>query len=176
MNLPLRYRIDNIILLMATPWTNPVSLLALLVWVINTWKAQYTQCRRKQRWFWPALPKTISITHNGQRSAMQILEKIRQYGISPHIYKVQFDTLDKRIILHFSVLVPGTQHWMADVVLRWFAKGDYVINSPSVTDKKRGNSASYAAHTTPWRPWGVRAKARSFDQAIGDFLFGWALK
>jgi hypothetical protein len=135
----------------------PFVWLACIQWTLTTWYAQWRNCQRKRKPFRPQMPNKITtLVTSGVPAADSLL--LRQWGISNQM--TAFWWIDRNTIER-NILVSAQQFDFADAILH--QDGAVIV---SKAGGKRG------AHFTT--PWGVGAKARSFDERInhmiGDFL------
>lgn len=173
--LPLQCQIDNAIMACAAliTWTATVQ------WTINTWRAEYRTWKRNgsKGVFMPTMPRRMKVfNYLAGESCAMIRHRLVEYGISVQLQSLRFDLWPDGggVGLHCSFLVPGPQAYMADVILRQHAAA-YAVTSASVR-RKKSDSAAYAANNpTPWRPWGVPAKPRSWDEAVTEALWSWIM-
>jgi hypothetical protein len=172
-SLPITFRLDNAFL--SCSW--PLVALATAQWTANTWRAQYRTWRRNggKGAFVPAMPRKMQVlNYMIGESCASIRQRIRDYGVSSQLLMLTWDLWPDGmgVGLNCDFLVPGPQAWMADVILRWGEGDTYAIMTPPVYDRERGSSVAYAARSQPWQPWGVPAKARSWDETICNMIFG----
>lgn len=134
----------------------PVILLAATQWMITTWLAQWRYARRRGRRFWPRLPhKLVVLTSDGRAVDTDIT--LRQWGISCQEWGMQWVNVDGAVYLERSLLVAEAQWEMADAIL--FQHGFIVASEP-------GGKRAYQFT----QPWGVTAKARSFDEGLNAMI------
>ena len=152
---------------MACAW--PILLIAQVQWTINTWRAQYRTWVKHGRKgvFVPAMPRKISIDNYlvGWSCAM-IAELLKLHGVSCQVGSLAWDVWPNGagLLLHFDLMVPGPMFDMADALL-WQYRGSYYVTSAG----GRSRGAKFTQR------WGVRAKDRSFDEALTSLLFGWIM-
>lgn len=159
---------DNFLSGVCHPFINPLSAFAVIQYSVNCYRA----AKRKTLTI-PVVKLDIINTMNGESCAL-IESRLWKYGVSTQIWMCGPWMMDGEYpVLNHSFLVPKTQAWMADVVLRWFEGNGYKVTSQPVFSKRGGWSHEYAATHAPWKPWGVEAKPRSFQMWIGTLLFGW---
>ena len=161
--LPKKYEFENFMLAMSMP----VMWLAFTQWLINTWRAQYAyhMRRRKPGAFIPKPPVKLSVYNMLQGvSCAEIIDLVRQYGISAQEMGLQWDLMPGGygLGLHMDLYVPREQADFADCIL-YQNQGSYVVESPA--RRLRGYQIG--------PPWGVPARPRSFDQAITYFITRW---
>ncbi len=154
-SLPIDAQFHNVMLALATPWTNPLLLSACIQWTYNTWRAS------KAKRFQMPVPMEVFVYLTGE-SCAHVRDKLRQYGIPSQVTSIFFELWpDKKGVgLVFSFIVPAAQAAMADDILRQHDGTTYSVNS-----RRLGKCYSYG------QPWGVMAKARSWDESITNFLF-----
>jgi hypothetical protein len=138
----------------------PITLLACVQWTVNTWIAQYNHAKRKGKSFRPHFPHKLSVFVTGGRSQM-VIEDLRAWGVSAQEWSSQtiVENGVKGMALEF--LVSAAQWEFADAIL-FQNEGDYIVTSAS--GSKRG--------ATFGQPWGVGAKARSFDEGLNGAIAG----
>ena len=154
--LPAGLQRKNVAMIMAQPAINPIMAIAAIQYQYNTWQAA-----KDGRYQWPEKFRVFNFLTG--TSCFDIMYKLGRYGISCQVLLLQFELWpDKRGIgLSFSFWVPKTQAAMADDILRQFAPGCGVF----VEHAQIGTGATYG------EPWGVHAKARSWDAALNMFVF-----
>lgn len=164
-SLPWMLELENTFLAMNTPYTSPFILSATIQWCINTWKVEYkTWCKHGRKgMFIPTMPRTIKVfNYLCGVSCAQIKSNLRDYGICAQETGLTLvlwpDGMG--IGLECQWIVPGPQYDMADAILHQFSSGAYNVVSPA------GKLRKYKFN----RPWGVPAKARSWDEAVVNFL------
>lgn len=166
MELPVALKLENAMMLCAQPllWT------AYAQWCFNTWRAQYATWQKNgsKGVFVPAMPRKMEcLNFLVGDSCLDIRQRVREFGIPAQLMNIAWVMVDVgRPGLQFSFLVPGPQWEMADSILaRWATTNTYAILSPS------GKLRRYTFD----KPWGVPAKARSWDEWVINGLFGRAL-
>lgn len=148
--LPARAQLENALMAIGFP----MVMLACAQWLINTYRAN-----KRGRFEWPV---TISIyNYLVGESCAGIVDRLNQYGISTQLLWLQFSLWPggQGIGLDFVFWVPRSQAAMADDILRQYASA-YAVTSPPL-----GRGYTYG------KPWGVGAKARSWDEAIVKWMF-----
>ncbi len=138
----------------------PVVLLATIQWIINTWIAQWHYARRKGRPFKPQFPHELCVSVTGGQPQM-IIEDLRAWGVSCQHTDSHTVVENNAKFLEMRFLVAAQQWEFADAIL-FQNQGDYIVTS--APGSKRG--------ATFWQPWGVGAKARSFDESINGAIAG----
>lgn len=154
-DLPLRAKFENALMFWARPYTSPLVASACVQWFVNTWRAN-----KAGR---PQMPVTIDIfNYLIGESCAGIRDRLQQYGISTQLLTLEFELWpDKKGVgLRCIFWVPRSQAAMADDILRQH-QGCYLVNSPRL-----GKGYKYG------QPWGVPAKARSWDEAVCQVMFG----
>ncbi len=136
----------------------PVVLIATIQWIINTWIAQWKYARRKGKSFRPQFPHEICVSVTGGRPQM-IIENLRAWGVSAQHTDSHTVVENNAKFLEMRFLVAEQQWEFADAIL-FQNQGDYVVTN--VPGSKRG--ATFA------QPWGVGAKARSFDEGLNGAI------
>lgn len=164
-SLPLRYQIENAFVAMNKPYTSPLILSAVIQWCVNTWKAEHKTWRKKggKGIFIPTMPRTVKIfNYLCGESCAEIRDRLRAYGIPGQLTGLSHvlwpDGMG--IGLECQWLVPGPQYDMADAILHQFSGSAYSVLSPP------GKLRRYQFK----RPWGVPAKARSWDETVTNFV------
>ncbi len=88
------------------------------------------------------------------------------YGIPTHFIDLDVE----KDLVSDTFLVPSTQHFFADVVLRQNEeKYGYVVTSSPVY---QGQTPSTAYRYKTWQRWGVMVKQKSWVNRIALFFFG----
>lgn len=164
-SLPWLLELENAFLYMNRPYTSPFILLAAIQWCINTWKAEHRTWRKhgNRGVFIPTMPRTVKVfNYLVGVSCAQIKSHLRDYGIPAQETSLTLALWPDGmgIGLEYQLIVPGPQYDMADAILHQFSAGAYNVVSPA------GKLRKYKFK----RPWGVPAKARSWDEAVVNFL------
>jgi hypothetical protein len=134
----------------------PAILLAATQWTLTTWLAQWRYAKRRGKSFWPKLPhKLIILTNDGRAVDADIT--LRQWGISCQEWGMQWINVDGAVYLERSLLVAEAQWEMADAIL---VQNDFIVTSTA------GSKRQYQFS----QPWGVPAKARSFDEGLNAMI------
>lgn len=159
--LPHKLVVDNAFMLLGT-----VASTALLpIFVYNC-----TRTMRHGRGL--NMPRVINIFNplTGNSCAMITDIACWQYGIPTHAMTLQWELRDEIIGLNYSFMVPASQHFYADVILRqWARKLPFMIDSPPVYGDSGQLSSQY--EYMDYEPQGVKAKNKSVDMMLGHLLF-----
>ena len=125
-------------------------------WSINTWRAN-----KKGRFQAPVRFEVFNYLVG--ESCAHVQNHIGRYGIPSQTLSLFFELWpDKKGVgLRYTFWVPASQAAMADDILRQHA-GAYTVDSPRL-----GSGSTYG------EPWGVPAKARSWDEKVTQVLFSW---
>lgn len=163
--LPPSLKRANIMLAGSHPFINPFSMASVIEYTVNCHRASRVKT-------FPPVRRIGVMNFLSGESCAHIEERLMKYSVSPTCWTIGPYTIQKGVIaLHYDMLVPARQAWMADVVLRWFEGSTYIVEAPPVICPKRGSSAEYAANSTPWAPKGSRPRARSFGDRILRVMF-----
>jgi len=129
----------------------PMLTLAATQWTVKTWIAQYNHCKRKLLPFRLQWPR--SIVFSSDEPLGYAMARVREWGISCADFGSQWTVAYGPPLLQHTILVSAGQWEMADAIL--FQAGATVLSEP-------GTKREYQFS----RPWGVTAKARSFDEGL----------
>lgn len=163
--LPPSLKRANIMLAGSHPFINPFSMAGVIQYSVNCFRAS------RVKTFPPVKKIAIKNFLTGE-SCAHIEERLMKYSVSPTCWSLGPFANDGGILsLHFEMLVPARQAWMADVILRWFEGTTYIVETPPIICPKRGSSAEYAANSAPWTPKGSRPHNRSFSDSIVRMMF-----
>lgn len=161
--LPIKLLLDNAFMALGTVW----AIITLPIFVWNT-----TKTMRSRGYFQVNMPKPITFFNPlvGYSCANILHNAIWQYGIPSHLQAIQWVIIDKTIGLESTVLVPASQHWYADVLMRqWESRLMFSVLSPQVV---KNGYASGKYKDKLYTPVGAHAKSKSVDMMIGMALFG----
>jgi len=163
--LPPSLKRTNMMLAMSHPFVNPLVMAGVIQYAVNCFRASRVKT-------FPSV-RMISVMNfvNGE-SCAHIEERLLKYSICPSCWNLGPFTSQRGVIaLHFDMMVPARQAWMADVVLRWFEGVTYIVETPPIICPQRGSSAEYAVKSVPWTPKGSRPHNRSFNDTIVRMMF-----
>lgn len=161
--LPTNLKMENI-------WMTVGDILSALLLPVFIWNT--TKTMRNKGLLRVNTPKAISFFNplNGYSCANIMNNALWQYGIPSHTQSLQWIIIGKTVGLSCTVLVPSSQYWYADVLMRqWESRLTFIVLSPPVV---KNGYVSERYRDKLYKPVGVDAKAKSVDMMIGNLLFG----
>lgn len=118
------------------------------------------------------MPKAITIYNplSGYSCAMITDIACWQYGVPTHMFSLQWEMRDDAVGLNYTFMVPKSQHFYADMILRqWGRKIGFTVDSNPVLNEYGIPSTHY--QDRDYEPQGVKALNKSVDMMLGHLLF-----
>lgn len=161
--LPRKCVIENMSMTMGSIIT--YLLLPIYVYLINK------TARKHNKWKVRTHKITMINTLNGYSCADLLRSALIQHGIAPAPLSLQWIMFHNNVALEFSFLVPSTQKFLADVMVRQYAKHTSSFLITSEVQYLNGQPSTKYSDKT-YQPKPFNAKTKSVDWWIGNLLFG----
>lgn len=159
--LPKRLQMDNMFMAIGTIG----NVVLLPIFIFNS-----TKTMRQGRGL--NMPKAITIYNplDGYSCAMITDISCWQYGVPTHMFTLQWEMRDGGVGLSYTFMVPKSQHFYADMILRqWGRKIGFTVDSTPVLNEYGIPSTHY--QDRDYEPQGVKALNKSVDMMLGHLLF-----